>query len=186
MRKPSRGLWALTSSVVFLGISLAIPGAGHASKKQKSPSVPPDDPTVKLFDLLNNSFKGKLADYYLLADVYEDPASPGKELQHVLRVQYDKNLYFGKFRIYARSLAKPTPDQVKAYTPQQLYDFASESIKFEKIIPGPIGMEGDLYLQSNGNSPLASAPITPEIQATYEKLVKDYLLPALSKEKASG
>ena len=186
MRKTSRGLKVISSCFFILAMGAVIPAAGHPAKKQKGPVVSPDDPTVKLFDLLNNSFEGKLADYFLLADVYHDPANAGKELQHVLRVEYDKTRYFGRFRIYARSLAKPTPDQIKAYTPKQLYDFASDSMKFEKIEAGPIGMQGDLYLQSDGNKPLASAPITPEVQSTYEKLVKDYLLPALSKEKGSN
>lgn len=158
--------------------------ATFAGGREKTAAVSKDDPTYRVYDLLDKSYEGKLADFYLLADVYQDADHPGTELQHVLRVQYDKSLFFGKFRIQVRSLAKLTPDQLKSYTLEQLYDFASDSEKFEKIEPGTFGQKGDLYLRANGDRPLASAPVTPEIQAAYQKFLNQYLLPALSKGKS--
>jgi hypothetical protein len=175
----------LFASLVYFGTS-AGDCAVITPKHDKKSAVSPDDPTAKVFEILNNTYEGKLADYYLVADVYADAAHPGQDFQHILRVQYDKSLFFGRFRIYVRGLAKPTPDQTKAYTVQQLYDFASDSQKFEKIEPGPFGQQGDLYLHSDGNMPLASTPVTPEAQATYEKLLTVYLIPALSKGKSAN
>lgn len=154
--------------------------------REKEQPIPTNDPTYKLFSLLDGSFAGKLTDFYLLADVYKDGDHQGEELQHVLRVEYDKNLFFGKFKIYVRSISKPTDEQLKAYTTKQLYDFGSDSEKFEKIGPGPLGQKGDLYLRAVNDMPFASTPITPEVQATYQKILTQYVIPAVEKSKRSG
>ncbi len=153
------------------------------AKKKHRPQGNPNDPTSRLFQLLDNSYDGKLNDLYLLADVYSDPANPGKQYQRVLRVDYDKSRFFGRFRIFVRSVAKLTPTQLQTYTPQQIYDFGEkDSAKFEKINPGPFGQNGDLYLQANGNGPLQTAPITENVRQQYDFLLTKYILPAVEKK----
>src|SRR3989442_12501742 len=46
------------------------------------------DPTLRLFHLIDNSYGGKLAEFYILADIYKDQKNPNEELQRVLRVEY--------------------------------------------------------------------------------------------------
>ncbi len=171
---------AMTAGVVILGAGLC---PGILSAKEKTPTVGPNDPTLKLYTLLDASRDGKLEDFYILGDVYSDPAHPGEDWQHVILVEYNKNLFFGRFKMTVRSISKPTPDQLKAYTIKQLYDFGSDSAKYAKIDPGPFGRNGDLYMVADGDKPLASAPISPDVAATYEKYVTQYLLPALEKSK---
>jgi hypothetical protein len=164
---------------------LLAPGLLLAKHKQKQKAeVNPNDPTARLFQILDNAYGGKLNNLYVLADVYSDPATPDKQFQRVLRVNYDKNRFFGKFRIYVRSVAKLTPTQLQAYTPQQVYDFGeTDMAKFEKINPGPFGGNGDLYLQSNGNGPLRTAPITDDVRQQYNFLLTKYILPAVQKKQ---
>jgi hypothetical protein len=150
--------------------------------REKKPVINPNDPTLRLYTFLDTKRDGKLADFYFLADAVTDPSHPGQEWQHVILAEYDKSLFFGKFKMTVRSISKPTPDQLKAYTVKALYDFGSDSAKFAKIDPGPFGQKGDLYMVVEDDKPIASAPITPEVQATYEKYVSQYLLPALEKE----
>ena len=152
------------------------------SAKEKTPAVLPNDPTNRIFGLLDTSRDGKLDDFFLLADVYKDAGHPDDEYQHVLRVEYDKARFFGKFRIIVRSILRPTPEQMKAYTPKQLYDFGSDSEKFEKIDPGPFGQKGDLYLRAQDDRPLATAPVTPEVRKAYETYLTRYVIPALEKK----
>lgn len=179
------GLRIVVGLAVILGCLASVRSVDLYAKKKKQP-VPPDDPTLRVYNLLDNSYGGKLSDFYLFADVYKDANRQGQEFQHILRVEYDKKRFFGKFRISVRSVAKPTEAQLKAYTVKQFYDFASNSEKFEKIDPGPFGQQGDLYLRTKDDAPLASAPITPEVQAEYEKLLTEYLIPALEKNKPTG
>jgi hypothetical protein len=169
---------------VMLGVFFG-PG-GRLMAKEKNPPIPANDPTMKLFNLLDNSYDGKLSGFYVFADVYKDPAHPDEEWQHILRAEYNKNLFFGKFKVYVCSISKPTEAQLKTYTIKQMYDFGSVSAKFEKISAGPLGQTGDLYLRAEGDNPLAIAPITPEVQATYDKYLTQYLMPALEKQKTPG
>jgi hypothetical protein len=151
--------------------------------KEKAPVVNANDPTYRIFQLLDSTRGGKLKDFYLLGDIYQDPKDPGRQLQRVLRIEYDKSRYFGRFRIYVRSVGKLTPEQLKTYTIEQIYDFGgSDAEKFEKIEAGPFGMTGDLYLRAEGDRPLASAPTTDEVRSEYNMLVAQYILPALEKK----
>jgi len=158
-----------------------LPAFGIA--KEKPVVVSPDDATLRLFQLLDNSYAGKLSDFYLLGDVYKDPKNPDKELQHVFKVEYDKARAFGRLRLYVRSVDKLTPGQLKDYTPKQVYDFADADVeKFTKTDPGPLGRTGDLYLQATENGPLATAPITDEARKEYETYIAQWLMPALEKK----
>jgi hypothetical protein len=183
-RRGCRPKRALGLMIVLAGLALTTPVGLFAREKKQA--VSPSDPTYRLFNLLDTSYGGKLADFYLFGGVYTDPSHPGQELQHILRVQYDKKLFFGKFRIYVRSVAKPTEAQLKAYTVKEFYDFASDSEKFEKIDAGPFGQKGDMYFVATDDTPLTSAPITPEAQTEYDKLLTEYLIPALEKNKPTG
>ena len=151
--------------------------------KEKPMVVSPDDVTLRLFQLLDSSYSGKLAEFYLLGDVYKDPKSPDKELQHVFKVEYEKARAFGRLRLYVRSVDKLTPGQLKDYTPQQVYEFADADLeKFTKTDPGPLGRTGDLYFQATENGPLATSPVTDEVRKQYESYVAQWLMPALEKK----
>ena len=151
--------------------------------KRKTGAVNPNDSTLRLFQLLDSSYGGKLADYYLLGDIYKDPQNPSEELQRVLRVDYDKKSAFGKLKIYVRSVGKLQPDQLKAYTPKMVFEFGvADAEKFIKTDPGPLGNADDLYLRSTDDRPLASSPVTEDVEKAYDHLVADVLLPALQKK----
>jgi len=136
-----------------------------------------------VYQLLDNSYGGNLTDYYLLADLYADPQNPSNQLQHVIRVDYDKGRFFGRFRIYVRSVGKLSPAQLNTYNIEQIYDFGeSDEAEFEKINPGPLGGTGDLFMTATSNGPLASAPITDQAREEYDMLLTQYLLPALKKK----
>ncbi|MGH9446159.1 MAG: hypothetical protein ACRD3O_10575, partial [Terriglobia bacterium] len=152
-------------------------------KKAKHSAVSANDPTARLFDLLNNSFEGKLSGLYVLAGIYSSSSNPAQQFQRVLRVTYDKDLYFGKFSIHARSVVKMTPQQLAIYSPEQIFNFGGQDGEvFEKINPGPFGSEtGDLFLSAAGG-PLRTAPITDEITQEYNALVSQYILPAVQKQ----
>jgi len=151
--------------------------------KEKPPAISPDDLTLRLFQLLDTSYGGKLSDFYLVGDVYKDPKTPDKELQHIFKAEYEKDRAFGKFRLYVRSVDKLTPGQLKDYTPKQIYEFGEVDVeKFTKTDPGPFGKTGDLYLQATTEGPLATAPITDEVRKEYEAYVTQWLLPALQKK----
>lgn len=164
--------------------SLLVLAAPSTWAKRKAPAISPDDPTYMLYQLLNNSYGGKLKDFYLLANIYTDPQKPSNQLQHVLRVDYDKSSYFGRFRIYVRSVGKMTPAQLKTYDAKQIYQFGeSDDAEFEKINPGPLGETGDLYLKASANGPLAAAPITDTVRQEYDNFITKYILPALKEKK---
>ena len=151
--------------------------------KEKTPTVSPDDLTLRLFQLLDTSYGGKLSEFYLIGDVYKDPNIPDKELQHILKAEYDKDRLFGRFRLYVRSVDKLTPGQLKEYTPKQTYEFGEQDVeKFTKTDPGPFGTTEDVYFRAKPDGPLATAPITDEVRKKYETYVAQWLLPALEKK----
>jgi hypothetical protein len=144
-----------------------------------------NDPTDRLYQLLDQSMDGKL-DLYLLGDTYTDPSSSGDQYQRILRVVYNKDLYFGRFTIHIRSVAKMSPVQLATYTPRQIYHYAAnDTAEFEKITPGLFGKTGDLYLVASDDHPPASAPITRGVQQEYENLVVNYILPSVQKQAAA-
>ena len=154
----------------------------HLAKEKIQP-VSPDDLTLRLFQLLDSSYGGKLSEFYVVGDVYKDPKIPDKELQHIFKAEYEKERTFGRFRLYVRSVDKLTAGQLRDYTPKQIYEFGEEdSEKFAKTDPGPFGKSGDLYFQATENGPLATAPITDEARKEYETYVAQWLLPALEKK----
>lgn len=143
-----------------------------------------NDPTDRLYQLLDQSMDGKL-DLYLLGDTYAAPLTPSDQYQRILRVVYNKDLYFGRFAIHVRSVAKMSPQQLSAYTPRQIYHYAAnDTAEFEKISPGLFGKTGDLYLVASDDHPPASAPITRDVQQEYDALVTNYILPAVQKQAA--
>ena len=162
-------------------VTAALPSVHLA--KEKPPVVSPDDVTLRLYQLLDSSYGGKLADFYVIGGVYKDPKVPDKELQRVFRVEYEKDRAFGRLRIYVRSVDKLTPGQLKDYTPTQVYEFAEVDVeKYTKTDPGPFGRTGDLYLQASANGPLATVPITDETRKEYEADVAQWIFPALQKK----
>jgi hypothetical protein len=161
---------------------------GLLSAKDKSSQISADDPTLRLYSLLDSKFNGKLEDFCVLADVVNDPSTPGQPQQRVLRMDYDKDRGFGKLNIHVRTVAQLTPDQLKTYTPKQIYDFGeNDSAKFTKTDPGSFGRPGDVYFATpSDGAALASAPAKAEVQTQYETYVTQYLMPALEKKAAGG
>lgn len=156
---------------------------GKEKSKDKPLVVDANDPTVRLFQLLDASHDGKLKGLYVIADVRRDLQNPDREVQRVLRVEYDKARLYGRLNIYARVVDKLGPEQLKSYTPQLIYDFGAEDVeKFTKTEAGPFGMTGDTYFLAKMDSPLTTAPVTDEVRQAYEALVSQYVLPALSKK----
>jgi hypothetical protein len=178
MGRPSFSLLAafcaLLSTVGFPLLHLA---------KEKTPAVSPDDPTLRLFQLLDTSYGGKLSEFYLVGDIYMDPKIPDKELQHIFKAEYEKDRAFGRFRLYVRSVDKLTPGQLKDYTPKQIYEFGELDVeKFTKTDPGPFGRTGDVYFRVTPDGALAGAPITDEVRKQYETYITQWLFPALEKK----
>jgi len=173
-----KGTLAILFVAGFVGIAAPILAA-----KDKTPFVDPNDATLRLYQLLDNSRGGKLTGFFVVADVYKDPSSPDEELQHVLRIEYDKDRGFAKLNLYVRSVGKIGPEQMKMYTPKELYDFGiSDQEKYMKTEPGSFGRSGDNYLRSDGDRPLASAPVTENVRKNYDLFVSQHLLPALQKK----
>jgi hypothetical protein len=174
---------ALLALFLFAGGNGALLGA-----KEKTPAVSPDDPTLRLYSLLDSKYGGKLENTYLLADVFTNPKNPEQVEQHVLRIEYDKNNAFGKFRIYVRAVDKLSPAQLKTYTPKEIYEFAeTDSEKFTKTDAGSFGRPGDVYFRLlSPEGPLGSVPITDEVQTRYDRYVTQYILPALEKKEGGG
>ena len=176
--RPSFSLIAAFCALLSTG---GLPGLHFA--KEKIPTVSPDDLTLRLFQLLDNSYGGKLSEFYLVGDVYKDPKNADHELQHIFKAEYSKDSIFGKFRLYVRSVDKLTPGQLTDYTAKQIYEFGDEDVeKFSKTDPGPFGKTGDLYFQASENGPLATVPITDEVRKEYETYITQWLLPALEKK----
>jgi hypothetical protein len=160
---------------------VGLPGLHLA--KEKTPAVSPDDLTLRLFQLLDTSYGGKLAGFYVLGDIYKDPKIPDKELQHVFKAEYEKERAFGRFRLYVRSVDKLTPGQLREYTPKQVYEFGELDVeKFTKTDPGPLGRAGDVYFRAIPDGPLAATLITNEVRKEYETYITQWLLPALEKK----
>jgi len=177
----TRSSFSLLAAICALLVTAALPSVHLA--KEKPPVVSPDDVTLRLFQLLDSSYSGKLADFYVIGDVYKDPKVPDKELQHVFKVEYEKDRAFGRLRIYVRSVDKLTPGQLKDYTPARVYEFAELDVeKFTKTDPGPFGRTGDLYFQASENGPLATVPITDEARKEYEAYITQWIFPALQKK----
>ena len=168
-----------TGSVLAAVVGFAL----LAPAKEKAPVVSPDDVTLRLFQVLDTAYAGTLTDFYVLGDVYKDPKAPDKELQHILKAEYDKSKGFGRFRLYVRNVDKLSPDQLKNYTPKQIYEFGNVDVeKFSTTDPGPFGKSNDLYLRATPAGTLARAPITDEVRKAYENYVSQWLLPALEKK----
>jgi hypothetical protein len=178
----------ILSGTVLTLLILGGGSAGRLGAKEKGPQIDPNDPTFRLYSLLDSKYKGKLEDFYLLADMVSDPKNPGQSQQNVLLVEYNKDRGFGKLNIHVRVVAQLSPEQLKAYNPKQVYEFAdSDSAKFTKTDPGSFGKQGDVYFAptSDGGA-MGTAPTTPEVQAQYERFVTQYVLPALEKKPGDG
>jgi hypothetical protein len=162
--------------------------AGRMGAKEKNSAPNANDPTFRLFSLLDSKYNGKLDDFCVLADLVSDPKNPGQQLQRVIRIEYSKDRAFGKLSIHVRTVAPLTPDQLKAYSPKQTFDFAeSDSAKFTKTDAGSFGRPGDVYFEpSSEGGPLATVAVTSEVQSQYELIVTQYLLPALEKKAEGG
>lgn len=165
--------------MVAVAACCAVPSFTYSRTRKNLVDV--NDSTYRLFSLLDSSYAGKLADFYLLADVYADSSQPGQTLQHVLAVNYDKGRFFGRLTIQVRGVSQLTPAQLSEYTPAEIYNFGSDAEKFEKINPGPFGESGDVYFRAAGGHALAAVPITDEAKIEYESLLTRYILPALEK-----
>lgn len=180
-KSPSRVL--ATGIVVFL---LAVCCAQRLlSAREKNSPADPNDVTARLFQLLDDSHDGKLTDFYLLADLYKDKDStnPDEELQHVLHLDYDKDRNFGKLSLHVRSMTKLAPEQLKTYSPKQIFDFGDEDTeKFVKSDPGQFGRTGDMYLRATADRPLRDTPISDEARKAYDFYLTQYVIPALQKK----
>ncbi len=178
-------LAAVTVVAILLGCFMSsLYAVPRRKKKEKNGSASSNGPTAQLFDILNSSFGGKLSNFYVLADVYSDPSNPGQQYQRILKIDYDKSLYFGKFAIHARSVGKMTSQQLAIYDPKQVYSFGGRDGQvFDKINPGPFGSEtGDLYLAPPpGGGPLRTVPIDDSVTQEYQTLITQYILPAVKK-----
>ncbi len=177
------------SLLVICGMILFMPWTAvpvqAMRKKHKRHKIAANGPTAHLFQLLDNSFGGKL-DLYLLADTYSDPSNPSQQYQRVLHVTYNKDLYFGRFTIHVRSVGKMTPAQLAIYNAKQIFGFGDQDAQeFEKINPGQFGKTGDLYLCASDDLPLAASPVTPEVQEFYDTLVTRYILPKVEEKAAT-
>jgi hypothetical protein len=166
-----------SSGAFLLTVVLASPAMLQAGGRNK---VDENDATAKLFELLDSEHSGKLDDIYVLADLYTDAS--GDQYRHVLRVDYDKSRSFGRLAIYLRSVGKMTPEQLSAYTPEQIYGFGEVDLaKFVKTDPGTFGQKGDLYLESSQDSPLHTTSVNEEARKDYETYISQYVIPALQK-----
>jgi hypothetical protein len=188
MKNSARMLYISVTVVVAV---LLIGGhTGRMIAKEKSSQVSPDDATLRLYSLLDSKYNGKLDEFYLLADVVNDPKNPDQPQQHVLRVDYGKDRAFGKLNIHVRTVGQVTPEQLKAYSPKQIYDFAeSDSEKFTKTDPGTFGRPGDVHFaQTSDGGALGAGNVIPEVQSEYDRFVNQYIIPALEKKpgEASG
>jgi hypothetical protein len=187
MRSKSR---ALPIGCVAL-LTILLGGGGRAAllgAKDRVPGVNSDDPTLRLYNLLDSKLGGKIEEFYLLADTISDPQNPGQVQQHVLRVDYDKGRVFGKLRIVIRTVDQLSAEQLKTYTVKEIYDFAeTDSEKFTKTDPGSFGRQADVYFQpTSPGGPLGTAPVTDAVQARYERYVTQHILPALEKKTGGG
>lgn len=181
MRNKGRILFLMAGAALAL-LVVAGSEAGRLSAKEKQVAVNPNDPTVRLFALLDSKDNGKLEDLYLLADTFNDPKNPGQQ-QHVIEVEYSKDRAFGKLQIHVRTVGQLTPEQLKAYSPKQIFDYAeNDSAKFMKTDAGPFGKPGDVYFEQVADGALSDTAITADVQSQYDRYINQYLLPALEKK----
>ena len=175
------------SNVVKLAVIglLVLCGAyvAPAYARHKENLASPDDPTARLFQLLNHSYGGKLTDFRVIADTYANPTQPSQALQHVLQVNYDKSRFYGRLTISVRGVSQLTPGQLREYTPEEIFGFGSDVAKFEKINSGPFGERGDLYFHPSAQGALAPAPVTDGVRRKYDLFLTRYILPALEKNQ---
>jgi len=165
-------------SVVFCSVYTGADLQG----KEKKIEVDPNDCTCRLFQFLDESRGGKLDDFYVLGDLYQDPKS-GDQLRHIFKVEYDKGRAFGKLRISVRAVGKMNDQQLSTYTPQQIFDFGESEL--EKIVRtdcGAFGKPGDVDLIPNDDGALATVAITDDTRKRYDGYVCQYILPALQKK----
>lgn len=167
---------------------LIVGSAGRADAKERNSPSNPNDPTYRLFSLLDSKFNGKIEDFCVLADLISDPQNPGQQLQRVICLDYSKDRAFGKLNIHVRTVAPLTPDQLKTYTPKQTFDFAeTDTSKYTKSDAGSFGRPGDVYFQAAPDGgPLTSASATSDVQTQYELLINQYIMPALEKKATDG
>lgn len=181
MKKPLAPIGGRATLLALLA-AISLGSAGLQGKERKE-EVPGNGPTSQLFQILDKSHDGKLKDFCILADTFKNPDQPQQELMHVIRVDYDQSKAFGKLLIHVRSVDKPQPEQLKVYTPADIYKFGQyDAEKFVKSTLGPLGQPGDLYLHTRGDMPLTSAPITDQIRGEYDTFLTQYLIPALEKK----
>ena len=167
------------SAIGLLAACSASVALAHA--KQKENFAGSNDPTVRLFQVLDDSYGGKLTDFCVIADTYANPAQSGQALQHVLEVNYDKSRFYGRLTISVRGVSRLTPGQLREYTPEQIYGFGSDVAQFEKIRSGPFGETGDLYFQPIAQGALTPAAVTGAARQQYDRFLAQYILPALEK-----
>ena len=163
--------------------AVGMAGKEKGQGKDKPLAVTENDPTYRLFQLIDTTRGGKLADFYVVADLYMNPQNPQEEFQRVARVVYDKDRAFGRLTLSMRSVAKMDPAQMRTYSPKEIYEFAeSDMEKYTKTDAGPFGGKGDVYFQVTDIGALSTAPITDEVQTTYATLLTQYILPALGRK----
>lgn len=171
------------ASVAVYAFSLILCLSSLSLSKEKNQPPGPDDLTVRLYQLLDQSYGGKLADFYVIADVFKNPKGGDQDLQRIFMVEYDKSKAFGKFTLHVRTVDKLTGEQLKNYTAKQIFEFAETDVeRFSKTDPGSFGRVGDLYLLAAENAPLATAPVTQDVRKEYATYVGEWILPALEKK----
>ena len=163
--------------------AVGMAGKEKGQGKDKPLVVTADDPTYRLFQLIDTTRGGKLADFYVVVDLYRNPQNPQEEFQRVARVVYDKDRAFGRLTVFMRSVAKMDPAQLRIYNPKEIYDFAeSDMEKYTKTDAGPFGGKGDVYFHATDSGALSTVPINDEVQTTYATLLTQYILPALGRK----
>ncbi len=178
---------ALMGGALLALVTFGICARDLGAKDKTSPGNP-NDPAFRLFSLLDSKYNGKLDDFCVLADLVNDPKNPGQQFQRIIRVEYNKDRGFGKLNLHVRTVAQLTPEQLKAYTPKQTFDFAeTDAAKFTKSDAGTFGRTGDVYFEaSSDGGPLTTVTITPEVQSQFEMFLNQFVLPALEKKTADG
>ena len=142
MRTSARTLVIIGGAVLTL-LVLGGGNAGRLGAKDKAPQVSPNDPTVRLYNLLDSKYNGKLDDFYVLADVFNDPKNPGQHNSTFSASITARTGHLGNFNIHVRTVAQLTPEQLKTYTPKQIFDFAeTDSGEVHQDRSGPLWQAG--------------------------------------------
>ena len=87
---------------------LVLGQVGRLAAREKSSPTDPNDPTHRLFTLLDDKFNGKIEGFYMLADLVPDPKNAGQQLQRVIEIDYGKDRAFGKLNLHVRTVAPLT------------------------------------------------------------------------------